>query len=202
MNDADIERIGRCFFPPEHRVRADVAIVFGMNTPQRPVERAVELFHAGAVRRLLFTGGYNPRLGAVEAHEMARLAQAAGVPANAILIEDRARHTEENVDLSRQLLEHRSETDGLGPVMLLTIHYHLRRAHLAARRRLPAETELGWACYPSVHYTAQNWFAVERGRRDVMAEIGKIERYYGVTLDHLLDRPAALRSERLREQAE
>lgn len=202
MNDADIEGISRCFFPPEHRVRADVAIVFGMNTPQRPVDRAVELFHSGAVRRLLFTGGYNQRLGAVEAHEMARLAQEAGVPAGAILIEDRARNTDENVELSWRLLGERSEAGAIGSIMLLTIHYHLRRAHLAARRRLPAEIELGWACYSSLHYTARNWFDVERGRRDVMAEIGKIERYYGVTLDRLLDRRPTLLSGRLQEQEE
>jgi vancomycin permeability regulator SanA len=188
MNDADIEDISRCFFPPDRPMRADVAIVFGMNAPQRPVDRAVELFHAGTVRQLLFTGGHNDRLGAVEAVEMARLARAAGVPDAAILVEDRALNTEENVDFSWRLLERRFESGDVGSVMLLTIHYHLRRAHLAARRRLPAGIAVCWTCYPSLHYTARNWFEVERGRRDVMAEVGKIERYYGMTLARLLER--------------
>lgn len=188
MNDPDIEGISRCFFPPDRRIPADVAIVFGMNMPQRPVDRAVELFHAGTIRRLLFTGGYNQRLGAVEAHEMARLARESGVPAEAILIEDSALNTEQNIDYSWRLLQQRFGPNGIGSVMLLTIHYHIRRAHLAARKRLPAELAVCWTCYDSLHYTPQNWFDVERGRRDVMAEIEKIERYYGVTLHQLLDR--------------
>lgn len=188
MNDADIEKISRCFFPPDHRTPADVAIVFGMNMPRRPVDRAVELFRAGTVRRLLFTGGYNERLGAVEAHEMARLAQQAGVPAAAILIEDRALNTEQNIDYSWQLLQQQFGSNGIRSIMLLTIHYHIRRACLAARACLPAELAIRWTCYTSLHYTAHNWFDVERGRRDVMAEIEKIERYYGVKLAPLLER--------------
>ncbi|MGE0845704.1 MAG: YdcF family protein [Flavobacteriaceae bacterium] len=180
-----IERIGRCFFPPDRRLRADVAIVFGMSAPERPVERAVELFNAGIVRRLLFTGGYNERLGRAEADEMAVLANGQGVPAEAILIEDRARNTEENIELSCRLLEDRWGAAGVGSVMLLTIHYHLRRAHLAARRRIPEDVALGWTCYPSLHYTSRNWFEVERGRRDVTSEIEKIERYYGLKLADL-----------------
>ena len=74
---------------------------------------------------------------------------------------------------------------GVGSVMLLTIHYHLRRAHLAARRRIPEDVALGWTCYPSLHYTSRNWFEVERGRRDVTSEIEKIERYYGLKLADL-----------------
>ncbi len=186
MNDVGIEEISRCFFPPDRQMRADVAIVFGMSVPQRPVDRAVELFHAGMVSRLLFTGGYNDRLGGIEAHEMVKLAQEAGVPAEAILIEDRALNTEENIGFSWRLLEERFGPGGIGSIMLLTIHYHLRRAYLAARNRFPSEIAVCWTCYASLYYKSLNWFDVERGRRDVMTEIEKIERYYGMKLNDLV----------------
>ncbi|RTL93114.1 MAG: YdcF family protein [Hyphomicrobiales bacterium] len=178
----DIKLISQCFFPPDSQAGADVAIVFGMSDPARPLARAVELFRARAVRMLLLTGGYNERLGAVEAHEMARLARRDGVPADAILVEDRAANTDENVGFAWELLENRFGRGGIGSVTLLTIHYHLRRACLAARRKFPAEVALHWACYPSLYYSAENWFEVERGWRDVKSEITKIERYYRLTL--------------------
>lgn len=190
MNDLDVALLSRCFFPPERQARADVAIVFGMSAPERPVARAVEIFRAGLADSLLFTGGHNPRLGQAEALEMARLAREQGVPREAILVEDQALHTEQNVEFSFRLLQDRlGVPGGIGSIMILTIQYHLRRAHLAARRRFPGETGLSWSCYPSRHYTAENWFEVAQGRRDVTAEIDKIERYYGLTPGDLARQP-------------
>ena len=186
MNGANIEAISRCFFPPDHRMRADVALVLGMSDPKRPVDRAIELFRTGMVGRLVFTGGYNRRLDRAEAHEMAKLAAEGGIPADAIIIEDKALNTGENIEFSYRLLEDRLESGDIGSVMLLTIRYHLRRAYIAARRRFPAKVAIGWTCYESRHYTSANWFDVARGRGDVMTEIEKIDRYYGLTIDEVV----------------
>lgn len=186
MLDHDISLISRCFFPPDNPGPADVGIVFGMNDPRRPARQAIELFHAGAVRRLLFTGGHNDRLGTSEARAMARLAQEGGVPPDAILIEDQARNTDENVRFSKRLLERRFGAGGVDSAMLLTIHYHLRRALLAAGRQFSPRVALRWTCYASLHYDSQTWFEVERGRRDVLSESRKIEQYYGIPLAELL----------------
>lgn len=184
----DIGLVSHYFFPPDNRIRADVAIVFGMNDPVRPAQHAAELWHHGTVSRLLFTGGYNPKLGATEAGEMACLALAAGVPATAVLVEDKARNTDENARFSARLLAEMAGEDDPGPpdtVLLLTIHFHLLRACIAARRWLPRQTRLGWACYPSLHYTAADWWRVPRGREDALSEIDKISRYYGLSLDDI-----------------
>lgn len=188
MKREDIESIGRCFFPPDRLMQADVAIVFGMSDPKRPADKAIELFHAGMIRQLVFTGGYNKSLGHAEAHVMAKLAAESGIPASAMLIEDKALNTDENVSLSYGLLSERLGTGRTGSIMLLTIRYHLRRAYIAARRHFPAETAICWTCYESRHYTSENWFEVDRGRRDVMTEIEKIDRYYGLTLDEVARR--------------
>ncbi|MBX3581359.1 MAG: YdcF family protein [Rhizobiaceae bacterium] len=185
MKRADIESIGNCFFPADRLVKADVAIVFGMSDPTRPAQRAIELFHAGMVGQLVFTGGYNKRLGEAEARVMAKLATESGVPADAMLIEDRAQNTEENVKLSLGLLSERVGSALPGSILLLTIRYHLRRAYIAARRHFPTETAIGWTCYESRHYTSADWFEVDRGRRDVMTEIEKIDRYCGLSLDEV-----------------
>ena len=182
----DVGRVGQCFFPSDRRETAEVAIVFGMNDPRRPVEHAVEAFRGGLVQRLLFTGGYNERLRRTEAEVMAELACGFGVPDKAILIEDQARNTEENIVLSQRLLQDETSGSEVSSIMLLTIHYHLRRAILAARRHVPPGVELSWTSYPSAHYSSRNWYETERGCHDVLTEIGKIERYYGLALDDLL----------------
>src|SRR5665213_222197 len=66
------QSIGKDVFVPDCVFPAEIAIVFGMTTWRRPVARAVQLYQAGLAKRLLFTGGFNARIGAVEASEMAR----------------------------------------------------------------------------------------------------------------------------------
>jgi len=56
----------------------------------------------------------------------------------------------------------------------------LRRALFAARRYFPQPIRIGWSCYPSQHYGADDWFESARGRADVEAEIAKIQRYYAL----------------------
>ena len=70
----DVTQVGEYIFVPDNLLDADVAIVLGMSDWRRPVMRAVELYQEGHVRRLLFTGGYNSKIKATEATEMAALA--------------------------------------------------------------------------------------------------------------------------------
>ena len=86
----DITQVGEYIFAPDNLLDADVAIVLGMSDWRRPVMRAVELYQEGRVRRLLFTGGYNSKIEATEATEMAAVALASRVPEADILVEPRA----------------------------------------------------------------------------------------------------------------
>jgi len=86
---------------------ADCIIALGSHDT-RVAERAAELFRAGWAPLIVFSGN----LGALtrglwdrpEAEIFADVAAAAGVPRDRMLIEDRATHTGENVDFSRELL--------------------------------------------------------------------------------------------------
>lgn len=90
--------------------RADCIFVLG-SYDIRVADYAIELFQAGWAPTLLFSGGVihrNAGLGvywdAPEAEFMARHAQSKGVPADRILIENRARNTGDNFVRTRQLL--------------------------------------------------------------------------------------------------
>jgi uncharacterized SAM-binding protein YcdF (DUF218 family) len=175
--EADFRRIGNDVFVADRIFAADVAVVCGITTWNRPVEQAIELYRSGAAKRLLFTGGYNRKIDAIEAVSMADAAAHAGIPASAILIEDQATNTSENLAFSRRLLETAGGLNTVASVLLVAIEYHMRRVLMTAERMLPARIALGTAAYPSVFYTSADWHGSERGRRDVASEIEKIRLY-------------------------
>jgi uncharacterized SAM-binding protein YcdF (DUF218 family) len=178
----DVQRAARYIFLPDEALEADVAVVLGMSDWRRPATRAVELYQEQKARTLLFTGGYNSRIEAREAVEMAAFARASGVPERDILIEPKAKHTDQNMELSKDLLKGRIELGEVRSLLLVTIHYHVRRAILAARKHFPSALEIGWVSYASKFYSSSDWQRTPEGRRDVASEIDKIEKYYGRTL--------------------
>lgn len=178
----DVTRVGKYIFVPDNFLDADVAIVLGMSDWRRPVTRGVGLYREGKAKRLLFTGGYNSKINATEAIEMATLARASGVPMADILVEPRAAHTDQNISFARDLLEANIGLPKLRSIVLVTIHYHIRRAIIAARRHFPRSIEIGWVCYASRHYSSSDWRQSHLGRENVASELAKIEKYYAVSI--------------------
>ena len=90
--------------------KADCIVGFG-NFNTNIARRAAELWHQGYAPWVLFTGGLGRNteglLPEPEAVRFARVAMECGVPAEAILIEDRSTNTKENILFTRQLLESR-----------------------------------------------------------------------------------------------
>lgn len=168
------ERERDIYFPPDRLVPADIALVFGMNSPARPAMHAIRLWRQGYVKRLLFTGGYNPRLGATEAGVMAGLAGQEGVPRDAILLEPCAAHTDQNAEFAARLL---AGEPGRG-LLIVAVHFHLRRCRLAAQRWFGPQAVRGWSSYSSRYYRAEDWPGAARARQDVAGESEKIRRYY------------------------
>lgn len=87
-------------------VPSDGILVFGSND-LRVAAHAADLFHAGLAPWLLFSGARGRMTQdwpETEADSMARVARDLGVPDDAILIENRATNTGENIRFSRELL--------------------------------------------------------------------------------------------------
>ena len=89
---------------------------FGRGLGERP-ERAAELFKEHAAPRIIVSG-----FGDCEINR--RILLKAGVPANAIQLEDRSRTTRENAGFTIQLLR----AENVHRVILVTSWYHSRRA--------------------------------------------------------------------------
>jgi len=92
------------------------------------IQRAVELFEAGAAPTLVVTGGTGGNDASV-AQAMRDFAVAAGVPEDAILLEDASRSTLQNALFTADM----EELDKSASVIIVTHRYHLPRAHASFR---------------------------------------------------------------------
>ena len=106
----------------------DAIVVLGCavrpdGTPSPALERrirgGVELFRQGRAGVIVMTGGAVANVH-VEAHVMADFAHKLGVPRAALIVEDRARTTQENAERTRGLVE--------GRVTVVSDDWHLPRA--------------------------------------------------------------------------
>lgn len=118
--------------------QADVAIVLGaaLGAGGKPspvfegrLEHAAMLYRKGSVRRLLFTGGRGKGMQRSEAGAARDWAVLRGVPASAILIEERSRTTWQNLDEAREVMARAR----LRTALIVSDPLHLPRALRMAR---------------------------------------------------------------------
>jgi uncharacterized SAM-binding protein YcdF (DUF218 family) len=98
---------------------------------QERVKTAVDLYRAGLAKHLIFSSGYTFVF--QEAEVMKDLAVSHGVPDSAVLIEDTASNTYENVRRVADILR----AHGWSRVMLVSAPYHMRRALGTWRKQAP-----------------------------------------------------------------
>ena len=98
---------------------------------QERIAKAVDLYRDGVAPRLIISSGYVFTLR--EAEVMKTIAIANGVPESAIILEERAANTYENVAFTARILaEH-----GWRTIALVSSPYHMRRAVLTWRKVAP-----------------------------------------------------------------
>ncbi len=95
--------------------KADVILGFGCYD-QNVARRAAQLYRDGVAPVVLFTGGLGRNTTGLftqtEAAVFAKVAMDLGVPEEAILLEDKAANTKENIEFSRALLEEKGIPHG------------------------------------------------------------------------------------------
>ena len=99
---------------------------------QERVGQAVNLYRAGHAPKLIFSSGYVFTLR--EAEVMKAIAVSNGVPADAILLEEQAANTHQNVTFTRQLLDQHQWRR----ILLVSSPYHMRRAVWTWHKLAPA----------------------------------------------------------------
>jgi len=127
----------------DSRGKADAALVLGCGSPKEMSERAAAgaaLFLRGRVGLLVPTGGvrHPTEFGEItEAEYMARRLREAGVPDEAILLENEARTTIENMIYGMLALERYGKQGRPFSAYVVTSAWHMRRSLALARSYLP-----------------------------------------------------------------
>lgn len=147
-----------------HRlVPSDCILTLGSHDT-RVAERAAELYLQGWAPLLIFAGGLGRLTEGMwtesEADLFARIAMEKGVPAEAILIENRSTNTGENIQLVRQLL---SEKD-LNPQTFILVQkpYMERRTFATFAKAWPGKAfivtspQLSFEAYPTTDIPLEN----------------------------------------------
>jgi uncharacterized SAM-binding protein YcdF (DUF218 family) len=123
------------FGPTRYERRADCAVVFGARVwnDGRPsdaladrVDEAIGLYRRGLVKRVVMSGGVEPENGLSEAEVMRARAEAAGVPREAILLDEAGVDTASTVRNTSRLMR----DEGLGSALVVSHYYHEPRAKM------------------------------------------------------------------------
>jgi hypothetical protein len=176
LDPAETARIERdhCLHHPVEA--ADFAFVFGNRVAAGAMaEAAASLFFGGQVPRILVSGGATPggegtEAGAIAGHLLAR-----GVPPGALLLEQRATHTGENVTLSLPIL---AESGWLRARRVICVGLFCtgRRYAMTLHRHWPAPEKRCFAVeYGPVRRGA--WHRHPAARARVLGEVAKVPSY-------------------------
>ncbi|MCI0474956.1 MAG: YdcF family protein [Anaerolineales bacterium] len=155
--------------------RVDAIIVLGsavwLNERPSPslnarIQHAIALYQAGYASNLILCGGVgaNPPS---EAEVMRRVATSAGVPAAALVLEDRSHSTEENLANAKILMDAR----GWRSAVIVSDPFHLYRAEMIAR-------DLGIEAYGSGASASPTYTAPQMRAWYTLREVRALVWYY------------------------
>jgi len=98
---------------------------------QERISKAIELYNSGVAPRIIISSGYV--FTRHEAADMKAVAESSGVPADAVLLEERATDTYQNVTFTRDILNQH----GWKRIALVSSPYHMRRALMTWHKVAP-----------------------------------------------------------------
>jgi len=150
--------------------KADAIVAISGDTGAR-AESAIALWKQGYAPVLIFSGGSSDPESVASAELMKRTAVAAGIPANAIVVEGTSATTEENAERVAMLMK----TAGLRSAILVTSPYHQRRAAILFEREFD-RSGLSFRNHPAddPDWDATLWWTSEPSRSLTLVELAKL----------------------------
>lgn len=177
LTPAEVQEITEAVFAPSLPRQSDLLLVFGASASSGRWASAAQLLLDGFAARALVTGGvpYQDGSTASEAAGIRNALLAAGVPASAVLVEERSTNTLENVLFAIELL------DALESVPKSLLFYckshHSGRVWRTLSKYLP-RASLSCLTYDATYLgtsvSAQTWSQSAIGVRRVLAEYERI----------------------------
>jgi len=100
-----------------------------------------------------------------------------GVSKKDVILEDQSTNTLENVIFSKKIIEEKIGFDNIKSIILITKHYHSRRALMTIKRHFPKKIAIIPVTYEIYGFNKNNWFGSKIGKKKVLEEYEKIKKY-------------------------
>ena len=150
-------------------VYGDVALLLG-SRPDYAIERALaaaELYRTGRVKLIVSSGGVKWDYNGVQISEadlMAQVLQREGVPNEAILLDNEARTTKENMICGALQINRKNKFYTMDKVIIVTSLVHMKRSLALANAFLPRKVSISaYPAYPTE--TKEEWLRSKENQK-------------------------------------
>jgi uncharacterized SAM-binding protein YcdF (DUF218 family) len=162
--------IGFYLSPQSPPAKADAIVAISGGETDARTREAVSLYEAGWASHIIFSGAAADTSGPSNARAMASAAEAAGVPASAIQLDEASANTEQNAADVAAIIN----GQGYHSIILVTSPYHQRRAYIEFRRALGRNfTILNHSSYDQA-WRRSHWWATQYSRDLTWSELQKV----------------------------
>jgi len=172
---ATVKAITNFIFVKDKPKRADLIIVPGSSQRQLP-QKAIALYKKGFAPKILFTGGFNPKIGKNECDFGKEIALRAGVSLRDILSENHSSNTKENAEEAAKIVKNYKIP--CKRIILVSKPYHSRRLKMTFAKFFPQSELLIIPVVDERKINSKNWWKNKEKIDRVMEEIKKIGEYY------------------------
>jgi uncharacterized SAM-binding protein YcdF (DUF218 family) len=162
--------IGYYLSPQDQLVKTDAIVAVSGGDTDARTQEAVQLYHDGWAPRIIFSGAALDPNGPSNARAMATAAERAGVPADAVLLDETSANTRGNAANVAELVRDFE----LKSIILVTSPYHQRRASITFHRELGAN-------FPIINHSSvdhawrrSHWWATPASQNLTISELEKV----------------------------
>lgn len=144
----------------------EVALLLG-SRPARAHERALaaaDLYLAGRVKYIVASGGVEWDVDGkmiTEADYMAEVLKGRGVPEEAIILDNDARTTKENMICGTLQINRKLQFYSINRIIIVTTEAHMRRSLALAKLFLPRKVEISGYASHTEENSRENWYKSE-----------------------------------------
>lgn len=179
MSKMTDQEITNYLFLEDEDQSGDIAFVFGLQDWKDPIAKALELYFAGKVEKLVLTGGNNRVSGEPEAENMYQFALEKGAKPEDLLVENQANNTLENVIFSKALVEKELGWENIQTVCGVMVNVAARRCLMTMKKHLPGHVTLKACPYIYRRYGIgkNDWHKYPQAREFVGRQLQKIKDY-------------------------
>lgn len=176
MHQKEIEKITNYIFLKSSLQQADLALVFGTRHIE-VINQIYKLYQDKFINKILVSGGINRINNKNEALEISKKLISLEVEQQDIILEDQSTNSLENVLFSKKIIDERFGFNNIKKIIVVAKHYHSRRALMTLKKHFHGTVKLMLAPYELYGFTKNNWFENEVGKKKVMSEWKKIQKY-------------------------